>query len=591
MSAQVKPSKKEGFIARALNSVERVGNALPMKIIIVGGVAGGASAAARLRRNDEHAEIILVEKGEYISFANCGLPYYIGGTIPEKEALLLQTPESFYARFRVDVRVLQEVVAVDTVAKTVQVKNHRTGEVYTESYDKLVLSPGASPIRPGLPGAEKNHVFTLRNIPDTYAIREHIDTHKPRSCAVIGAGFIGMEMAENLAQLGLSVNIIEAAPHVMAPIDLDMAHEVHNYIRSKGLGLYLGQKCTGFTEHSVLLDSGASVPADMVMMSIGVAPETGFLKESGIQLGSRGEILVNEWMQTSAKDVYAVGDAVAVQNLVSGKSALIPLASPANKQGRLVADHICGKNRSYKGSQGTSILKFFDLTVAVTGEKEENLKAAGIPYRKSYTYSGSHAGYYPGATTMAIKLLFEENGRILGAQIVGYDGVDKRIDSLANAIRFGLSVYDLQEMELAYAPPFSSAKDPVNMAGYVAGNILDSMMVPFYVEDIPGIPSDALCIDVRNEEEYGAGHIKGFDNIPLDCLREHLPRLDLTKKIYVNCQVGLRGYIAQRILTQHGAKVWNLSGGYRLYKAKLEDQQHGIAEPANCMPCGKELER
>ena len=543
-----------------------------MKVIIVGGVAGGASTAARLRRNDEKAEIILLEKGEHISFANCGLPYYIGGTITDKEALLLQTPESFHARFRVDVRVRQEAVGVDVKAKTVQVKNLGTGETYRESYDKLVLSPGASPIRPNLPGAEKNHLFTLRNIPDTYAIREHIDSYKPKSCAVIGAGFIGMEMAENLAELGIAVNIIEAAPHVMAPVDLDMAHDIHNYIRSKGLGLYLGQKCVGFTSNSVLLDSGASVPADMVILSIGVMPETGFLRDSGIRLGERGEIVVNDCLQTSAEDVYALGDAVAVTNLVSGKPARIPLASPANKQGRLVADHICGKNCSYKGSQGTSILKFFDLTVAVTGEKEENLKAAGVAYHKSITYSASHAGYYPGGTMMAIKLLFGGDAKILGAQIVGCDGVDKRIDSLANALRFGLSVYDLQEMELAYAPPFSSAKDPVNMAGYVAGNLLEGKMVPFYLEDLPHIPADSLCIDVRTEEEYQAGHIAGFCNIPLDSLRDRLPHLDLTKNIYISCQIGLRGYLAQRILMQHGAKVWNLVGGYRLYKARQDDQ-------------------
>ncbi len=559
-----------------------------MKVVIVGGVAGGAGTAARLRRNDENAEIILFEKGEFISFANCGLPYYIGGTITQKEALLLQTPQSFYNRFHVDVRVQQEVVSVDTAAKTVEVQNHATGQRYSESYDKLVLSPGAAPIRPNLPGIEKNRVFTLRNIPDTFAIKEHIEKHRPQKCAVIGAGFIGLEMAENLSEQGIEVTVVEAAPHVMAPLDMDMAHQVHNYLRAKGIHLVLDRKCVALSEAGLELDNGAQIPAEMVVFSVGVRPETGFLKDSGIQLGARGEILVDQYMMTSVPDVFALGDAVSVNHVVSGKQVLIPLASPANKQGRIVGDNLCGKKQAYKGSQGTSIMKLFGMTVAVTGEKEETLQQAGVEYRKSLTYSASHAGYYPGGEMMAIKLLFTPEGKILGAQIVGGDGVDKRIDSIANAVRFGLDVYELQEMELAYAPPYSSAKDPVNMAGYVAGNILDGMMLPFYPEDVDNIPTEAVKVDVRTPEEYDQGHIPGFINIPVDALRERIGELDLSQEIYLNCQIGLRGYIAQRILAQKGANTRNLAGGYRMYKAMVDDKAQSAVIPSACTECGKE---
>lgn len=563
-----------------------------MKVLIVGGVAGGAGTAARLRRNDENAEIILFEKGDYISFANCGLPYYIGGTITERGNLQVQTPEGFHARFNVDVRVRQEVTAVDPAAKTVTVKNHGDGSTYTESYDKLVLSPGASPIRPQMPGMEENHIFTLRNIPDTYAIYDHIEAAKPKTAAVIGAGFIGMEMAENLAHRGLSVSIIEAAPHVMAPLDMDMAHSVHNYVRGKGLGLYLGKKSTGFTKDSVLLEDGTAVPADMVILSIGVLPETKFLSGSGVELGRRGEILVDEQLRTNVPDIYALGDAATVKNIVTGNTQVIPLAGPANKQGRIVADVICGKKAAYKGSQGTSVMKFFEQVVACTGEKEESLRAARIPYRKTFTVSASHAGYYPGGSQMIVKLLYTpDEGKILGAQIVGGDGVDKRIDHLANAVRFGLTVYDLTEMELAYAPPFSSAKDPVNMAGYVAQNVLEGSMVPFYPEDVENLPEDAIRIDVRTPGEVEAlGTVPGFVNIPLDELRQRLAEVDLTKPLYVTCQVGLRGYVAQRILNQSGAKeVHNLSGGYNLYSAYQKDLAGmADAEKKNCTPCGKQ---
>lgn len=557
-----------------------------MKVVIVGGVAGGAGTASRLRKNDESAEIILFEKGEYISFANCGLPYYIGGVITEKADLQLLTPQSFAARFNVDVRINSEVISVDVVAKTVTVKNHTDDSEYVESYDKLVLSPGASPIRPALEGMEKNHVFTLRNIPDTYAIHDFVTTHHPRTCAIIGAGFIGLEVAENLTEQGIQVSVIEAMDHVMAPIDLDMAHEVHNYIRAKGIKLHLSQRCKGFTENSVLLENGDSVVADMVILSIGVAPETKFLRDSGISLGARGEILVNEYMETNITDIYALGDAASVKNIVTGKQTIIPLASPANKQARIVGDNLCGKKSSYSGSQGTSIMKLFDMTVACTGEKEENLKRASVAYRKSITTSASHAGYYPGGTTMTVKLLFEpESGRILGSQIVGVSGVDKRIDDIANAIRFGMTVYDLQEMELAYAPPFSSAKDPVNIAGYVGANILEGQMIPFYQEEIDNIPNDAICLDVRTEDEYKGGHIPGFINIPLDNLRKRIGELDVNREIFITCQIGLRGYIAQRILEQNGAKTKNLVGGYRLYDAFEKDRQavsDGLHQYTHC---------
>ncbi len=559
-----------------------------MKILIVGGVAGGASTAARLRRNDEKNNIILFEKGGYISFANCGLPYYIGDVITEKENLILQTPEKFNKRFNIDVRINSEIIRVDCNLKRVLVKNLLTGETYTEGYDKLVLSPGAKPIVPPMKGTEQNHVFTLRNIPDTYAIKDFINKQHPKSCAVVGGGFIGIEMAENLVELGLDVSVIEAAPHVMAPIDMDTSHEVHNYIRAKGINLYLNSRGIEITPELVILHNGKEVAADMVIMSIGVSPETEFLKNSEIQLGQRGEIVVDEYMQTSAPDIFALGDAVGVKNIVSKRQVIIPLASPANKQGRIVADNICGKEKKYKGSQGTSIMKLFDMTVAVTGEKEESLLRNEIPYSKIFTYSASHASYYPCSVMMSIKLLFApDSGKILGAQIVGYDGVDKRIDSIANAVRFGMTVYDLQEMELAYAPPFSSAKDPVNMAGYVASNVIEGIMKLFYIEDIPFISEDEVVLDVRTDEEYDDDHIENSIHIPLDNLRERLIELDKNKKIYIVCQIGLRGYIAQRILEQNGFNTRNLSGGYRLYSVSKMDMKQEGAINRKCLPCGK----
>ncbi|NBH70676.1 CoA-disulfide reductase [Clostridiaceae bacterium] len=558
-----------------------------MKVIIVGGVAGGAGTAARLRRNDESAEIIMLERGDYISYANCGLPYYVGGVITDKGALQVQTPERFHDRFRVDVRVGSEVTFVDTKEKSVTVRHGE--ETYQESYDKLVLSPGAGPVRPPILGMEENHVFTLRNIPDTYAVHDYVEKEKPATCAVIGAGFIGLEMAENLAKRGIRVSVVEGAAHVMPPIDMDMAHGVHNYIRAQGIRLYLGQTCTAMDREGVVLSDGTKVLADMVILSIGVRPDTGFLKGSGISLGQRGEILVNEFMETSEADVYALGDAVAVNHVVSGRQVLIPLASPANKQGRIVGDNLCGKRVAYKGSQGTSIMKFFGMTVAVTGEKEESLAAQGRPYGKVVTTSASQAGYYPGGEMMTVKTLFDpKTGVILGAQIVGGKGVDKRIDDLANAVRFCLTGYDLQEMELAYAPPFSSAKDPVNMAGYVIGNVLEGVMRPFYIEDLDKIPEDAIRLDVRTDEEVAGGMIPGFIHIPLDSLRERMGELDLAKDIYITCQIGLRGYLAQRILDQAGARTWNLSGGYRFYDMMVKDQADAAAVAGMCTECGME---
>ncbi len=563
---------------------------MSMKAVIVGGVAGGAGAAARLRRKDETAQIIMLEKGEYISFANCGLPYYVGDVITQREELLLQTPESFNARFQVDVRVNNEVLSVDTGKKTVTVLNHKTGETYTESYDKLVLSPGASPIVPNMEIQHPEHVFTLRNIPDTFKIKDYLNSHNPRTAAVIGGGYIGLEMADNLCRLGLEVSVIEAASHVIASLDEDMSHELQNHLRSKGLDLHLGSMAQRIDRDQVILSDGREIPADMVILSIGVRPETGFLKDSGIALGSRGEILVDEYLQTNVPDVYAVGDAIGVKSFGTGADAIIPLAGPANKQARIVADNLCGEKKAYHGTQGTAIAKVFDMTAAVTGENETTLRRAGIAYRKTFTISPSHAGYYPGGSTMVVKLLYTPEGKVLGAQIVGRDGVDKRMDVLASAIRAGMDVFDLQELELAYAPPFSSAKDPVNMAGYVAGNVVEGRMIPFYVEDLANLPENAFLLDVRTPGEFAHGTIPGAVNIPVDVLRQRLSEVPKDKEVHIFCAVGLRGYIAQCILRQNGYKTKNLSGGYRLYAAAKNDLAAQGVPMENCKPCGAPLE-
>ena len=557
-----------------------------MKVLIVGGVAGGASAAARLRRNDEHAQIILFERGQYISFANCGLPYYIGDVIKDKEKLTLQTPESFRARFNVDVRIGSEVISIDRKGRRVTVKQAGDGSIYEESYDKLILSPGAEPFRPRMPGSNGKRVFTLRNIPDTYAIKEFCTRNAPKSAVVIGGGYIGIEIAENLKKLGLRITIVELTDHIIPPIDGDMAAQLQNHLRAKGIRLLLntGVSAIEETDSGLLfrLSQGAPIAGDFAVLAAGVAPESGLAKNAGLETGLRGTIAVNEHMRTSDENIYAVGDAVQVTDAVSGRPAFIPLASPANKQGRIAADNVCGGGERYDGSQGSSILKVFDLTLAATGLSEKALKAGGIAYRKSFTYSASNASYYPGGLPMSMKLLFApDSGRILGAQAVGFSGVDKRIDVIAAALRFGGTVYDLTRLELCYAPPFSSAKDPVNMAGYTAENILKNKFMPFYPEDVAGIdPAKSLLLDVRTREEFESGTIPGAVNLPLDSLREGLGSLPKDREIDVFCQIGLRGYLASRILLQSGfTDVKNLSGGYRLWKEIQKDRAGSVEGP------------
>lgn len=543
------------------------------KVVIIGGVAGGASAAARLRRLDEHAEIIMLERGEYISFANCGLPYYIGGEIVEKSDLILQTPQSFNSRFNVDVRILSEVTEINRSDKTVSVTNLKTGESYVESYDKLILSTGAEPIKPTIEGISSPRVFTLRSIPDTYKIKEYIVTGKPKTAIVVGGGYIGIEMAENLHAAGLEVTIVEMSNQVIAPLDLDMACEVHRHIQSKGVRLILSNAVKGISDSgaslSVTLNNG-EINADMLIMAIGVKPEASLAKAAGLEIAPRGHIVVNEAMLSSDPDIYAVGDAVLVTDFITGENAAIPLAGPANKQGRIAADNICGLISAYTGTQGSAILKVFDMTVATTGINEKTALRLNLNYDKSFTYSSSHAGYYPNAVNMSVKIIFEKvTGKILGAQIVGYDGVDKRCDVIATAIRFGATAFDLTRLELCYAPPYSSAKDPVNMAGFVIENLLTGKVKNFHWHEIKDLPHDGsvTLLDTRTPFEYQRGHIDGFVNIPLDSLRSRLSELDLSRPVYVTCQVGLRGYVAARILSQNGFDTYNLSGGYRLYNS------------------------
>ena len=545
-----------------------------MKTIIIGGVAGGASAAARLRRLDETAEIIILERGEFISFANCGLPYYIGGTITNRENLTLQTPESFKARFRIDVRVFNEAIKIDPEAKTVTVKNLRTGETYAETYDNLILSPGAEPIKPNIEGIDRDMVFTLRNIPDTMKIKNYINTAKPKSAVVVGGGYIGVEMAENLAEAGLDVSVVELADHLITSLDPDMAADVHRYIKSKGIRLYLQNGVTAIHEHSVVMQKG-EIPADIVILSVGVRPETALAKACGIQVNPRGSIVVDGGMRTSLPDIYAVGDAVEVKDFITDRPAFIPLAGPANKQGRIAADNIAGYSREYTGTQGSAVLKLFDMTVATTGLSETSAKAAGIAYDKTYTYSGSHASYYPGASNMSIKVLWDKTTlKLLGAQIVGFDGVDKRMDVLATAIRFGAKVTDLTNLELCYAPPFGSAKDPVNMVGFVAENVTSGKMKQFFWHDVENLPRDGsvTLLDVRTKTEVAGGMIDGFINIPLDFLRENLSQIPKDKPVYVHCHSGLRSYIACRILSGNGYDCYNLAGGWRLYESVINER-------------------
>ncbi len=537
------------------------------KVLIVGGVAGGASAAARLRRLDENAEIIMFERDEYISFANCGLPYYIGESINERSKLLVQTPEAMKARFNIDVRNNSEVVKVDPSKKTVTVQSKLMGS-YEESYDYLILSPGAKALRPNIPGIGSDKIFTLRNIPDTDKIKAYVDKKGIESAVVIGGGFVGVEMAENLRDRGLSVSLVEAAAHILAPFDDDMVAITEKELVENGVRLILGDGVKSFRDINgkleVILNSDTILAADMVILAIGVAPDTAFLKESGLDFGPRGHILVNDKMQTNIEGIYAVGDAIEVVDYITKQKTAIPLAGPANKQGRIAADNVAGLNTTYKGSQGTSIIKVFGLTAASTGANERTLKRVNQDYRTITLHPVSHASYYPGAVPMTLKLIFNEDGKVLGAQGVGFDGVDKRIDVIATVIRLGGSVEDLTELELSYAPPFSSAKDPVNMAGFMAQNVLEGRSHIATWSDVKAMkPEDYILVDVRSEEEYNTGHVDGAINIPVDSLRDRMSELDPNKTIVEYCQVGLRGYVADRILSQNGYQVMNVTGGYK----------------------------
>lgn len=549
-----------------------------MKTLIIGGVAGGASAAARLRRLDEQAEIVILERGEFISFANCGLPYYIGGDITEKSKLTLQTPASFKSRFNIDVRVWSEAVAVNAEKKTVTVRNVNSGETYEESYDKLILSPGAAPIRPNIEGINSEKVFTLRNIPDTMKIKEYIENNKPRSAVIVGGGYIGVEMAENLKQAGLDVSIVELADHLIAPLDFDMAADVHRYIKSKGIALALNNGLAAIKEKenglTVELNQG-SLDTDMVILSVGVRPDTAFLQDSGIELNPRGSIVVNDRMETNLPDIYAVGDAIVVKNFITNEPAFIPLAGPANKQGRIVADNICGIPSEYRGTQGSAVLKLFDMTVATTGLNEKSAAEAGYDYDKTYTYSASHASYYPGSSMLSVKVLWDKATlKILGAQIVGFDGVDKRMDVLATAIRLGAKVTDLSDLELCYAPPFGSAKDPVNMVGFVAENVISKKIGQFFWHDVETLPRDGsvTLLDTRTDTEVARGRIDGFMHIPVDSLRERIAEIPSGKPVYIHCHSGLRSYIACRILAGYGYTCYNLAGGWRLYESVINER-------------------
>ena len=545
-----------------------------MKVIIVGGVAGGASAAARLRRLDENAQITMYERSGYISYANCGLPYYIGGVITDRRQLTLQTPDSFYKRFRVDVKVNHEVLSIDRVNHTVEVKNLSTGEIFTDNYDKLVLSPGAKAVKPPIPGIESERIFTLRTVEDTYRIADEIKALKAESAVVIGGGFIGIEAAENLTGIGLSVSLCEASPQVLSQFDDDMIPQVHAVIREKGINLILGRAISSFEEkedgiESVLSDK-EHIKSDIVLLAIGVAPDSALAVSAGIKTGIKGAITVDEHMLTSDPDIYAVGDAAEIEELVTGSKANIPLAGPANKQGRIAADNIAGISSSYKGTMGTSVLKIFDITAASTGINERRARAMSLKYDKVILSPSSHASYYPGGKVMTMKVLFDpDKDRLLGAQIIGYDGVDKRIDVIATALRAGMRASELAALELAYAPPYSSAKDPVNMAGFIIENVINQKVRHFFYDDIPSLQKkdDAFLLDTRTMREYTAGHAPGFINIPVDELRERLNEVPCDKTVYVMCQSGLRSYIACRILSAHGYRCFNFAGGYRLYSS------------------------
>jgi len=550
-----------------------------MKVVIVGGVAGGATAAARIRRLDEQAEIVVFERSGYISYANCGLPYYIGGVIEDPEELTLQTPESFFSRFRIQMKVRHEVTAIHPDRKTVAVKNLETGEFFEERYDKLLLSPGAKPVRPDLPGINSGKVFTLRTVEDTFRIKDYINENKPRSAVMVGGGFIGLEVAENLRELGMDVTIVQKPRQLMSPFDSDMASFIHAEMRKHGVKLALGHSAEGFVEKNggidVLLKDSAPVHADMVVLAIGVTPESSLAKDAGLALGLKGSILVNDRMETSVTDIYAVGDAVQVKHYVTGGDGLIALAGPANKQGRIAADNICGGDSRYPGSQGSSVIKVFDMTAASTGINETNARKSGLDADAVILSPMSHAGYYPGGRVMTMKVVFEKGTyRLLGAQIVGYEGVDKRIDVLATAIHAEMKATRLKDLDLAYAPPYSSAKDPVNMAGFMIDNIASGHLRQWRLEDAAKLPRDGsvTLLDTRTAGEYSRGHIEGFKNIPVDELRDRLSEVEKGKPVYVICQSGLRSYIASRILEGNGYEAYNFAGGFRFYDAVMNDR-------------------
>ena len=559
------------------------------KIVIVGGVAGGASAAARLRRLDESAEITMIERTGFVSYANCGLPYYVGGVIPEKKSLTLQTPQSFKSRFNIDVRVSSEVTGIDRENKRVSVKNLADGSEYALDYDKLILSPGARAMVPDTPGVESPRVLKLRTVEDALELRRRVEEERPERAVVIGGGFIGLEAAENLMEAGVKVTLLQRSEQVLPPLDWDMACELHSHMREKGLDLRFKHAVESYEETEngirVHVKGRESIDCSFVVLAVGVVPESELARAAGLELGPKGSIMVDSHMRTSDPDIYAVGDAVPVADPVTGALKLTPLAGPANKQGRIAADNICGIPSEYRGTLGSTVIKVFDLTAACTGLNEKAAKSAGVKYETIVGYWGNHAGYYPGAQNMLVKALFDpDTGRILGAQIVGPAGVDKRIDVFATAIRAGLTGDDLAEIELAYAPPYGSAKDPVNMCGFMIQNIRAGLVKQFHWDDVAGLPRDGsvTLLDVRNPGEYAAGHIDGAINIALDGLREHLGELDRSRPVYVNCFSGMRSYIACRILAGNGFDVYNLSGGWRFYSLT----QQGRADNDH-YPCGE----
>lgn len=570
-----------------------------MKAVIIGGVAGGATAAARIRRLDESAEIVIIERSGYISYANCGLPYYIGGVIGDFDELTLQTPENFRRRYRIDARVREEAEAIDPVRKRVRIRRLETGEVYEESYDKLLLSPGAKPVVPALEGTDSDRLFTLRTVEDTVAIRRFVEERAPRSAVLIGGGFIGLEMAENLRGLGLDISVVQRSGHLFNVFDEDMAAGIHAEMRRRGVKLFLNADVTGFetTPEKIIvkLRDGSRIDSEMTVLAVGVRPDVELAEKAGLELGPRGGIRVNARMETSVKDIYAVGDVVEVADFATGKPALIALAGPANKQGRIAADNICGLDSEYRGTQGSSVIRLFSMTAASTGMTEARARKEGIDYGKVILSPANHASYYPGARTMTVKVLYARPSlKILGAQILGYEGVDKRLDVIATAMRCGLTVTALKDLELAYAPPYSSAKDPVNMVGFVAENVETGKLRQFFAEEVDGLPRDGsvVLLDVRTPGEYARGHAEGFVNIPLDELRERLGELgepvapgkmpEGEKTVYVMCQSGVRSYLACRILMQHGFDCRNFAGGYRYFETVRREQ----CPAAETRPCG-----